>query len=284
MLYLNDVMAIIDRESLFLVQAEKVEEDVNCVHVYISENPKTATTKADRKTLEMDEKTLWRWPAGGAVVSLRLKDINVLLSLRRDSGAPTYANHDTIGSGIGSSANEISYPLRTAYREGIEEVLIRTPDGIVCPTLEDDHFGFSLNLESIIRESVGLFSETRNQPFIYKHMVDVPLHGERDVFIHFQKKTTKTRALVNFDPEVRGIDLLKVVLLDLSEYNLSEINIYDGEAPGKKPLDRVVNAYALSGTLVPTGEIIASWKSGLRIKTQTAIAQTPVLKDVMQAL
>lgn len=282
-LHLNQLT---ERHAFLLAQVQATATDTDVV-IDVPPDALLATNKASRRYIEFDpsNKGTWRWPAGGIGLILQLVDCNILLVLHRDQGAPSYGGHDTLSSGLGSSVREFLYPLETAWREGAEECCIVTPDGIICPIPETDHFGFGLELTDITRSTANLFPELANKPVIDTVASFLPLKGERRVTIHHAGKTRQISGLVVFDSNCNGIDLLKAVVVPV-DCALADLTVYDGELAGTKPLNRQVNAYVLDDDFRPIGTIAASWVSGQRVDTGSMDANpmTPVLKSFYEAL
>ncbi len=278
-----------ERRSFLLAQVNATETSGD-VTIDIPQDALVATNKEGRKFFEADpmNKGIYRWPAGGVGLILELNDANILLAIYRDKDAPSYGGHDTLSSGLGSSVRELLYPLETAWREGAEELCITTPDSVICPIPENDHFGFGIELSEVVRGTANLFPE-----LIEKKVVDVattflPLRGEREIIINYAGKQRRSRGLVVFDAGCNGIDIIKAVVVPVN-CSLSELKVYDGElGSGSKPepLNRRVNAYALDGNFRPLGGgIIASWIRGERVETETKQnPMTPVLKVFYEAL
>jgi hypothetical protein len=276
---------ITERHAFLLAQVQATATDTDVI-IDVPSDALVANNKASRRFIEFDpsNKGKWRWPAGGVGIILQLVDCNVFLTLHRDKGAPSYGGHDTLSSGLGSSVREFLYPLETAWREGAEECCIVTPDGIVCPIPETDHFGFGLELTEVTRGTANLFPELAGKPIIDTVASFLPLKDERQVTIRYAGKMRQARGLVVFDPNCNGIDLLKAVVVPVN-CALADLTVYDGELAGQKPLNRQVNAYALDDDFRPIGTIAASWVSGQRIEAGSMTnPMTPVLKSLYEAL
>ena len=174
-----------ERHAFLLAQVQATEAG-NTVRIDIPADALVATNKATRHSLEFasENKGKWRWPARGVGMILKLADANVLLTLHRDKGAPSYPGHDTLSSGLGSSVREMLYPLETAWREGAEELCIVTPDAILCPIPETDHFGFGLELTEVTRGTANLFPKLADKPVVDVATSFLPLSGERQVVIN----------------------------------------------------------------------------------------------------
>lgn len=197
-----------------------------------------ATTGAARKEIEnLPEGKIWM--GAGLVVLLKCKDALVSLVRQRDGGAPSYPYHWTPGSGMQSPDDMPSRLDITAVREGIEEFIIATKDGIVQPVFGDPE------LDAIATQAVADSDRVRKDPQ-FAHLPDM-LKTDRKVnapasfydapgaeeleIVHEDESMPPTRqaGILAFDPKTCGADFLKVVEIDMGAYPLSEIAIFDGE-------------------------------------------------------
>lgn len=286
--------AIENREAIYLVPVEKLEKTGSLVKIKISDNPPCAGKRDERQAFEFNpDPNFWRWSAGGAAIILRtLYPGNEsgyaysLLTLLRDEGAITYANHTTLSTGLGCSLEEIKMPILT-LREAFEELIIKVPDGIICPFFEENILNEKIDIESIVRIGMELREETKNLKLI-KTPVSIlgGLPGEREIEVSWRGETNVCRGLWIEDKGVHGLDVVQVITINL-DYELKDLQIFDGEIIGKKNmLKRDICGYGLDENLVPTGEIIAVWKSGeyFMPATDMKFPQTPVLKFVLKQL
>ena len=277
--------SLTERRAFLLAQAQASLSE-GLVTIDIPVDAPIATNKESRKAFEIPNNDgKWRWPAGGVAMIIKLTDAQVLLTLHRDKGAPSFAGHDTLSSGLGSSVREMLYPLETAWREGAEELCIVTPKHIVCPIPATDHFGFGLELTDVTRCTANLFPELRDKPIVDIATNFLALPGEKKVVINYAGKTRFAQGLVVLDPGTNGIDVLKAVAVPV-DCSLDDLTVYDGEVNGVGgPLDRQVNALELDEYLRPTGKILVSWVRGKRVPVETKVnPMTPVLKAVYDAL
>jgi hypothetical protein len=276
---------LVERRAFLLALVDAIETPTG-VEIDISDDAPVAVDKATRNLFERDPSCAgkWRWSAGGGGLILALRDANLLLTIHRDSGAPSYAGHDTLSSGLSSSTTELMYPMQTAWRECVEELCVVAGETILCPVPDVDHFGFGDDLDEVTRSTANLFPELRTLAVKNEVARFLTLPGERDLTIRFRGRTRTTRGLIAFDPGTRGIDLLKAVVLRV-DLPLDEVRVYDGETSGGKSLDRQVNAVLLDDGFRPTGRTVASWKRGERIAVaEKSAPMTPVLASFMEAL
>jgi hypothetical protein len=226
-------------------------------------------TKEDRKALESSGK--YRWAAGGCAFVLALKDARVLVTIFRDGGAPSYALHNTLSSGLSTCVEELVDPTLVAMREGYEEIQVFLKNGMrLAPEL-------------------GQGSWPANERYLPANVPSHDITPEKSIWnitvdcSTLSPTLVERRALVNLDKQTGGIDLLYVIEMDLRLYNLSEIYIKDGELDGK--LDRIIELFELedNGTL---GDIVVAYKSGKPItpEPRDEYRFTPVLQEVVTAL
>lgn len=240
-----------------------------------------ATTPEERKVMESDSER-YRWPAGGTLMIIHCKDQSVAVVIKRDSLAKTYADCWTLGSGLGSPADDLSNPTKNALREGFQEIGIATripaddprPQGVVKPTFSDPE------LDGYIEDTHSDLQNTDHQaiPADFKTDKRVPARatfyhapGEEELEIvhedNSKPKTTQTGTIA-IDEQGRGIDFLKVVELDMREYNLNELVFCDGEV-----LDHKRQVDGLVGCIPVTEEIDAYGERRLRLGTELTKVQ-----------
>lgn len=261
------VEALIARRNFFLVQASLEQNDTD-VLVRISENARIATTPAQRKQFERDGSG-WRFAAGGGLVVLDCYDRSVALVRKRDSGAPSYANHWTLGSGLSGSLDEFIRPDDLAVREATEEFIVAGPKGILIPTFEDDdhneasYGAVSSSQEMIELSGVGGLFSTRQYEAVDAHTDSHP--RDRNLCIFFGDEVIEpVRGIVAVDANTRGVDLLKVIRLKIP-YLFSEIVILDGEEDREgRPLNAPIGCLAFNG--LPKGEFVDVFQSGERLE------------------
>lgn len=286
--------AIEKREAIYLVPVENIERSGKLVRIKISDNPVCAGKKDERQAFEFNpDPSFWRWPAGGAAIIIRTFDPKSksgyaysLLTLLRDEGAVTYANHATLSTGLGCSTEEIKMPM-LILREAFEELVIKTPEGIVCPFFDEDDQNSKIDIESIVRIGMDLRTETKDLKLIKtRASVLKGLPGEKEIEVEWRREKNTCRGLLVEDKGVHGLDVLQVVMISL-DCRSDELEIFDGEVIGKKNLlNREIYGYGLDENLVPTGSINSGWRSGKYFapKSGTVFPIIPVLKFVLEQL
>ncbi|TAK58386.1 hypothetical protein EPO14_03485 [Patescibacteria group bacterium] len=240
-----------------------------------------AVTSAGRKEFEhLPEGKLWM--AGGLLLILKCKDVSIALVRQRDSGAPSYPEHWTLGSGMPSPDDVPSAPWKTAAREGIEEFIIATADGVIQPV-----FNVS-ELDAIAGHAVSESDAIRTDPD-FAHLPEVlktdwKVHTpasffkaptEEEVEVVYEDGSipaTTQSGVLAFDPKASGVDFLKIVEVDMSQYALNEVSIFDGETHNGKSLNgadgclKVTERVDGNGQrqLRLTNEFVAVYKDGVQ--------------------
>src|SRR3989344_1135565 len=222
------------RLGYFLTEAEVVQQ-FNRVIVNIPADARVATTNPERTELSRHTNIRWRWSQGGALFILQLADMTVVPMRLRDAGAPSWGGHYTAPSGLAGAPDEWVEPHKVALREGFEEVIIATSDGLVVPYFEEAQFnpiawGAVASGVDLIRKEPLLPEIFRTGKLIQRRAK--LRHGlyERDIVVQFDgEECSMTKAYPVFDPGTRGIDVMYIVEVDLTSYNLDAISIYCGE-------------------------------------------------------
>jgi predicted NUDIX family NTP pyrophosphohydrolase len=252
-------------------------EFIGGIHrVVIPSKTEMATSRQGRRVIENDPNPeLWRWAAGGTLVIVHCKDRSVAVLLQRDMGAPSYPGAWTMGSGLSSPDDDLSDPTRIAVREGFEEIRIAVQpkknrrgvpknrdSGIVQPVFGDAALD---NTTAYATSGSEMDMSHPDVPDIFNTRMDFErerkvrvgasfykAHGEETLEVTHadgSRPTTSQSGTVAVDPKTRGIDFLKVVEVDLSEYYLDEVTFFDGEVgEGGKPLNRTVGCLEVHRT------------------------------------
>lgn len=287
-LSLADYIAIRERQDFLVVRVE-MELKGNIFHIFVPENENalTAFNKGTRFWLERhgENKGYWRWPAGGCALFVQCSDgKEALLTVYRSSSAPVNPNTETIGSGLGTNENEIAFPLRTAVREGVEEIIMVAKDQIFYPEITNDFFGFNIELQAIARTGARLFPEFRDAKTKAVSSKFIKFPDSRIIRVHWRGEEYTTNALFNIKENIRGLDVLTALKIKLP-CGLDELVCRDGEVAGGNPLDRSIRAYeVLDGRI--TGKVIASWENGKSInppETPWPAKLNPNLKQIVES-
>lgn len=296
---LLEAAGILDHDRFFAARAKDlfllcvlkedcIEEDSNGnVVINIPYNPAILHVGKERKVIEREVSKLgyFRWAAGGGAIKIKTADPkSILVTVRKDEGSPSYANHDTMGAGLSSDDKEWIFPLCTAVREGMEEIIIKDKDNIIYPKFDKDLFGMSYDIRYIAEQNRSLYkilSSCGLRAALAK-FIDFGAYG-KELTVRFRDQEEKiSNVLVNVDKGCGGIDVITTMEINV-ESRLDELVLLDGEESQGRPFDRIINAWELEGN-IPTGRIIASWKSGQRIETQKPGPMVPHTKQLFEAL
>lgn len=242
-----------------------------------------ATTREERKEMESDPNPeLWRWGAAGTLVIVHCKDRSVAVVIKRDSGAPTYPDCWTLGSGLSSPGDNLSNPTHTAVREGVEEIRIATripkndprPQGVVRPVFEDPELNAITDdsdedLENATHPAVPDEFKTKNRVLAKASFYRAPGEEELEIVREdgSEPSTVQTGTLA-IDPNTRGIDFLKVVEVDMRDYTVDELVFFDGEV-----LDHGRQVDGLVGCIPVTEETDKKGERRLRLGTELTKVQ-----------
>lgn len=273
----------------FLITNVEIEEKPDRLVVRMTENSFAGFNKETRRKMEIDKAVEgWRWAAGGAGLILRLKNGSAaLLTLLRDSGAPTYGGHLTLPTGLSCKVEEMLDPS-LMFRETAEEFVIQTKDGIIYPEFRENIFP-ELNFRAIAHNGSDLRKETKGLSLVPADISFLQdLKDEKKVETVFKDHShiSRTKGLLQFDPGTIGIDFLTIAEMKVQADGWRDLKIYDGEVSGGNILDRDVVALELDPvTLRPTGNVVGAWKSGKFIESAGRdYPNTPVLKCILKSL
>src|SRR3989344_1797345 len=276
------------RAGVFLTEVDLVERDQRVV-VDIPPDARVAITPAGRKMLSLAGNKRWRWSQGGALLIVRLADMIIVPIRLRDRHAPSWGGHYTAPTGLASTYDEWVEPYRL-IREGFEEVLIATADGIVVPLFEEARL--NRIAWGAVASGVSLVRQEECLPALFTsgRFVNVPasIHHsphEKDILVRLDgEECSHTRALAIFDDGTRGIDIMYPVILDMTAYRLDDISIFCGEDLNGKSLDSEMACLELDLAL-RMDKIVRAFKTGRPLAVTGDITKmTPVLREPLAML
>ncbi len=262
------LQALQERRQFMLIQVSLTAR-TNGYAITIPSQTFMATTPAGRKQFERDANG-WRWAAGGGLIVLCCLDGMYGLVRYRDKGAPSYGNHWTLGSGLASAANELIHPEIIAVREAFEEFVIACPHGIIVPRFGDTDLdiaafgavGSSYHLRQ--KTAVGGMFSTKSYFGVearFKRVSD-----ERNLYIALEglEAETKHKGIVVVDTHTRGIDLLKVIEVQIP-FRFDQIAVFDGEEDKEgNPLNATVGCLDLRARAGVANQCVAVFQDGKR--------------------
>lgn len=277
-----------EREEFLIVKARIIKEDKKIIEIVIEDNPETASNIAERRMIS-DPKSEngnvkdIRFSAGGLGIIIKTPEQNHLIATIRISKS-SFDRHLTSFTGLGCKS-EIINPERTAIRKGIEDLIIVARGKVIFPKFNDDSFS-EINIKTIVQNGATLYEETKNLPTkkAKAHILSLP--NEKEFKIRWRDDEYIYRGLPVFDHGTRGLDLIKMMILELNE-KLENIKFLDGRIMGgKNLLNRNIYALELDKNFNWTGRISAGWKSGKLFTPPEKInfPQTPILKTILKEL
>lgn len=280
----NVLNAKVLRSQNLLVSAELYTDETR-VHVTIPRNTQVVTSASGRKQLSAPNNSRWRWAAGGGLVIVKLNDATVALLRMRDTGAPSFSGHLTLGSGISSSYRELFYPTELAVREAFEEFLIATPDGIVLPVFGNDEvdrlsFGAVASGLDLIKQKPELLQEFQTGHFVRAEARFLESPKERTISVQLEEgERAESHGVIVLDPGTRGIDLIRLIEICLP-HSIDQVAVFDGEDLNGIPLDSEVVLFDPQ-----TRNIVRSYQTGKTIRGSAATDRmTPVTVEALNAL
>lgn len=284
--------ALFARRAFLLTQASLAGSQAEGFAVTIKQPLTVAIDPGGRKQFEQD-RSLYRFAAGGGLVILKCLDRTVGLVRYRDPGAPSFGDTWTLGSGLSSSVEELMKPYLLACRGGIEEFIVAGPNGVLIPV-----FAKSPELTPVAFAAVGSGRHIRTQAGCGGYLgldrcqeveADVVLlPGSSKMTISFEgtEGSSSCEGLVVVDEGTRGIDLLYAYVLHVP-YELAEIAIYDGEEDRKgAPLNAPVGCLQFSDDLKCGGNFVTVFQNGGIMENHPSFngRMTPPLAAALQSL
>ena len=285
---LDDYTAQKEREEFLIVKAKIVKETEKAIEILIDDNPETANNIAERRMIsdpkpENGNTEDIRFSAGGLGIIIKTPEQNHLMATVRVSKS-SFDRHLTSFTGLGC-APEITNPERTAIRKGIEDLIIVAGGKIIAPKFNDDSFS-GINIKAIVQNGAALYEETKKLPLKEAEARILNLPNEKEFKICWKNNEYTYQGLPVFDHGTRGLDFIKLMILELNE-KLENIKFLDGRIMGgKNLLNRDIYALELDKNFNWTGRISAGWKSGKLFTPPEKInfPQTPILKTILREL
>ena len=285
---LDDYTAQKEREEFLIVKARIVKETEKAIEILIDDNPETANNIAERRMIsdpkpENGSVEDIRFSAGGLGIIIKTPGQDHLMTTIRVSKS-SFDRHLTSFTGLGC-ASEITNPERTAIRKGIEDLIIVAGGKIIAPKFNDDSFS-GINIKAIVQNGAALYEETKKLPLKEAEARILNLPNEKEFKICWKNNEYTYQGLPVFDHGTRGLDFIKLMILELNE-KLENIKFLDGRIMGgKNLLNRDIYALELDKNFNWTGRISAGWKSGKLFTPPEKInfPQTPILKTILREL
>ena len=285
---LDNYIARKEREEFLVAKAKIIKETEKIIEILIDDNPEIASNIAERRMIsdpkiENGNVKNIRFSAGGLGIIIKTPEQNHLMATVRISKS-SFDRHLTSFTGLGCKS-EITNPKRTAFRKGIEDLIIVAKNKIIAPKFNDDQL-LEINIKAIVQDGATLYEKIKKLPIkeVGAHILNLP--NEKELKIRWKDNEYTYRGLPIFDHGTRGLDLIKIITLELNE-KLENIKFLDGRIMGgKNLLKRNIYALELDKSFSWTGKISAEWKSGELFTPPEKInfPQTPILKTILREL
>ncbi|MCK5084270.1 MAG: hypothetical protein KAQ64_01280 [Candidatus Pacebacteria bacterium] len=285
---LDDYTAQKEREEFLIVKAKIVKETEKAIEILIDDNPETANNIAERRMIsdpkpENGSTEDIRFSAGGLGIIIKTPEQNHLMATVRVSKS-SFDRHLTSFTGLGCKS-EITNPERTAVRKGVEDLIIVAGGKIIAPKFNNDPFS-EINIKAVVQNGAALYEETKKLPLKEAEARILNLPNEKEFKICWKNNEYTYQGLPVFDHGTRGLDFIKLMILELNE-KLENTKFLDGRIMGgKNLLNRDIYALELDKNFNWTGRISAGWKSGKLFTPPEKInfPQTPILKTILREL
>lgn len=210
--------------------------------IELEKDPIIVISASDRKLIsdpngEFAKQDLWRWAAGGALVIYEQNGSKFLALARRSEDAPSFGGHLTLTSGLSSSYEEFFNPTFVAIREGIEEISVVVNNQIVVLSLGPafEEMTWDVFDKQLSRDKKFGWINVIDTPF-YAHAKFIKIDEQKLKIVHGTREASH-QGIICFDPKTRGIDLLKIIKVNLPHGNAV---FFDCEDTKAGPLDREI--------------------------------------------
>lgn len=235
---------------------------------------------------------MWRWAAGGVLIVYQQAGQKFLALALRNTSAPSFGDHLTLTSGLSSSFEEFFNPTSLAIREGTEETAMVVGNQLAILSLDP---AFEEIAWSVFEKQL-----TRARKFKWVKVGKAPLYvdaefietKEQKLEIVHGERVSCHQGIICLDPKTRGVDLLKIIQVNLSAG--SEVIFFDCEDTETGPLNQEIVVFPLERikTLKQENAVLkicgasTSFKSGKGAPAdpQRYYPCTPVLEETLKAI
>ena len=187
--------------------------------------------------------------AGGSIPAISTADGLYIPVGRRDGGAPSYAHHLASASGLADTTADVLQPHRIAAREGVEEILYATdsvdggsPEWLVPVPGEyaDIARDATESLTNLWNATADGLDHVIADPVINlpggmaRREVPAELQpfGDDTATVHVDGDSVTSHGQLVIDTEENIVDMMALLTIDLSEWSLADLRLFDGEVVG----------------------------------------------------
>lgn len=205
------------------------------------------------------------WSAGGVVPIINTKNKSIMALSQRDSKAPTYKKHLASSSGLSESNQDLVNPRDVVVREGIQEILFLHNDTLLLPDIN------GYNTHKFVQKQLSQWNQQpsnslrkipRNNEFqiMNTELVDasvIPINNDMITVNDSETNQSNTEiGNVVIDANRNTIDIIDLLMVDLTEYELDDLQFLDGELSDNVPINRDIFLFDMEQTkaLFRTGE------------------------------
>lgn len=185
-----------------------------------------------------------KWAAGGMMVVIQTEEGIFVPVGYRDGGAPTHPHNLSTPSGIADTAEELVHPRYLSFREAAEELLFldKESDRWLRPFVPDNSEMAEI-AEDCTRDLYSLWEDELDASYdVTNVMASLQPIGDDIFTLNHPTEEVERTISGNFiiDSDTHNVDLLDALFIDLSDYSIEDISIFDGEEFGDDLLDRDV--------------------------------------------
>lgn len=267
-------MSDLTRKRQFLIAAVTVRNESHGISVDIPEDPYVFINGSGRKIIsdpngDFAKDGFYRWAAGGTLIILNQGSKRYVPLILRDGGAPSYANHVTLASGLSDDYSDWFNPTNIALREGFEEIAILVNNEHIIPVIMQEHEELFWKINNSQKRRLQKLDVHPQQQLSvrYRQSRLVETGKDQTLRVCSEYRVSEHHGIVWVDENTRGIDLIKVAELDMPE---GQISMVDCENTKGGPLDREIILFDLDKLVLcedkVTPEILGAvvrYKSGV---------------------
>lgn len=185
-----------------------------------------------------------KWAAGGMMIVIQTEEGIFVPVGYRDGGAPTHPNNLSTPSGIADTAEELVHPRYLSFREAAEEILFFDRDGEewLRPFVPDNPEMAEI-AEDCTKDLYSLWEDELGDSYnVANVMASIQPIGDDIFTLNHPSEDVERTISGNFiiDSDTHNFDLLDALFIDLSEYSIEDLSIFDGGEFGGDLLDRDV--------------------------------------------
>lgn len=242
------------RRKQFMICAAQLTQNEENFHVLIPDDPwifmsNPARTEISNQNSDLAKQNFWRWAAGGCLVIYKQGNKRIIAPILRDSGSPTYAGHMSLASGLSDSDNDWMNPTKVALKESFEEVAAMLDGRLIVPQIDEIHEEILWNIKEYQSHRLKKMGRNVSAGIIYCPAKFLDKIETQQLTIQWGERITRHHGLVVIDEGTRGIDLIKILEIEIP---LGDLIFVDCEDTKSGPLDREIHIFDIDEMGVET--------------------------------